>query len=261
MRRGHTLVEALCALALGGVLAAASGLALTSARAALERAEARELGGRAEREAAGIVGKAIASGAHLEQLGDTAVELDVLIATGVVCATELRAVVLPALRPQSGSVPTAVALFPAPDDIVEIRQFGSVAGGAWWSALVDSAAERKLSVHCRAEDGWRDATDDAPLLRLVVGDTVPAELEPGAEIRVLRRGRFALYHAGKGEWVLGWRRCHPYGGTCSSIQPVAGPLRAPSAGGFRILRDEAAGIWAVQSVGVGGRGARTEVPR
>src|SRR5690606_19876024 len=51
LRRGHTLVEALCALVLGGLLAAASGLALTSARRALEMAEERDVGGRAEREA------------------------------------------------------------------------------------------------------------------------------------------------------------------------------------------------------------------
>lgn len=260
MRRGHTLVEALCALALGGVLAAASGLALSSARAALERAEVREVGGRAEREAVSIVGKALASGTQIEQLADTAVELDVLIGTGVLCATELRAVVLPSPRPPTGHALTALATFPAADDIVEIRQFGTVAGGAWWSAIVDSAAERKLPVHCRAEDGWREVGDDGPLLRLVLGDTVPAELEPGAEVRLLRRGRFALYHAGKGEWVLGWRRCHPYGGICGSIQPVAGPLRPPSAGGLRIQRDEPLARWRVQSFGVGGRGAGTAVP-
>jgi type II secretory pathway pseudopilin PulG len=260
MRRGHTLVEALCALALGGILASAAGLTLSSARAALERAETREVGGRAEREAASIVAKALASGAQIVQLGDTAVELDVLIGSAVLCATELRALVLPSPRSSTGSL-TAVASFPAADDIVEVRQFGVTGGGAWWSATVDSAVERKSALQCQAEDGWRVPGDDEALLRLVVADSVPPELEPGAEVRVLRRGRFALYHAGKGEWVLGWRRCHPYGGACGTIQPVAGPLRPPSAGGFRVRWSEGSAGWTVQSLGVGGRGASAEVPR
>jgi type II secretory pathway component PulJ len=55
LRRGHSLAEALCALALGGVLAAAAGLMLASARRALEDSELRSIGGRAEREAVAIV--------------------------------------------------------------------------------------------------------------------------------------------------------------------------------------------------------------
>jgi hypothetical protein len=49
--------------------------------------------------------------------------------------------------------------------------------------------------------------------------------------RVWRVVRYALYRAGDGTHWRGERSCTP---ACSSAQPVAGPLRAPSQGGFRL---------------------------
>ncbi|HRN53445.1 MAG TPA: hypothetical protein PK788_08105, partial [Gemmatimonadaceae bacterium] len=59
---------------------------LSAARGALERAELRDIGGRAEREAVAIVRRALATGAAVLTRGDTAVELDLLVGAGVACA-------------------------------------------------------------------------------------------------------------------------------------------------------------------------------
>lgn len=254
------MVEALCALALGGVLAAAAGLMLASTRRSLEAAESRTVGGRAEREAVAIVRKAMLAGESIVLHGDTAVELDLLIGASVVCASETQALVLPPTRPTASAALSALPQLPTADDVVLVRRFDGTPEGAWWHAVVDSVAERRAPEHCRSSDGWRSVVDSAvPLVRLVLEDSVPVDIEPGAEVRVLRRGRFALYHIGRGEWAMGWRRCHPWNGACGSIQPIASPLRAPSAAGFRIVSD--ASSWRISAQGVGGRGATAELPR
>ena len=259
-RLGHTLAEALCALALGGVLAAASGLMLGAARRNLEASEDRTRGGRAEREAVAIVRKAMAAGESIVLHGDTAVELDLLIAASVLCGSETHALVMPPSRRDALLALTAMPQLPSPDDVVLVRRFDGSPDGMWWYGVVDSVIERRWPAHCRVEDGWRSAVDSAaPFVRLVVADSVPWDLEHGAELRVLRRGRFALYHIGKGEWALGWRRCHPWNGACGTIQPIAAPLRAPGAAGFRVQSID--DRWTISALGVGGRGAHAELAR
>lgn len=259
LRRGHSLAEAICALALGGVLAAAAGLMLGAARRALEESELRTLGGRAEREAVAVVRKAVAAGEAIVLRGDTALELDLLIGASVLCGRETQAVLLAPLRGAAAFPLSALPQLPVPLDVVMMRRFDGSADGRWWHAVVDSVVQRRLPHQCRAVDGWRAPADSSTeLLRLVLLDTVPQDLEPGAELRVFRRGRFALYHIGRGEWAMGWRRCHPWSGACGTIQPVASPLRAPGAAGFRVGVE--ANAWSLAAHGVGGRGARAVVP-
>lgn len=259
LRAGHSLAEALCALALGGVLAAAAGLMLSSARRALEDSELRSVGGRAEREAVSIVRKALGAGESIVLQGDTAVELDLLIGASVLCGSEAQALLLPPAASAHTLPLSALPQLPVPDDVLLVRRFDGSADGVWWNAVVDSVDQRRLPEQCRWEDGWRAPADSAAdILRIVLTDSVPLDLEPGAEVRLVRRGRFALYHIGRGEWALGWRRCHPWSGACGPIQPVASPLRAPGASGFRV-RAEAQG-WLLVAHGVGGRGALATVP-
>jgi type II secretory pathway pseudopilin PulG len=257
VRPGHTLAEALCALALGGVLATAAGTSLAAARRALEAAEERTRGGRAEREAVAIVRDALEAGAAILARGDTAVELDLLVAAAVVCDVEPGALWIPPVHDGG------LSALPQPltrDDLVAVR---SGDGGAedWWYATVDSVQPRASATRCAVSDGWRGAAQAAlPPIRLVLADGVPPALQAGADLRVYRRGRFALYHVGRGEWALGWRRCHPFTEACGPIQPVAGPLVAPGAGGFRITAATGPDRWRIGARGAGGRGASAEVP-
>ena len=252
-RHGHSLPEALCALALGGVLAAAAGAALLTARRALASTELTTRGGRAEREAVAVVRQALEAGAAAVARGDTAVELDLLLGAAVVCATEQGAVVVPG--PASPGL-TALPQLPSAGDLAAVRDHAA-ASGDWWYGVVDSVQTRRGAAPCTAADGWRSGPDtSAYWLRVVVADTLPQAFEPGAELRLYRRGRFALYHLGRGEWALGWRRCHPFTGACGPIQPIAGPLVAPGAGGFRIRAGAAPERWEIAARGVGGRGAQ-----
>lgn len=258
MKRGHTLVEALCALALAGVLASAAGLALGAARTSLERAEARDIGGRAEREAVAIVRRAVATGGAAIARGDTSIEVDLLLGVSTACGIGARDLLLP--WPQERGL-TALPTLPTPDDLVAVRDVAN-APDAWLYAVVDSAGPRVDATVCTAAEGWRDAAAAShPLLRIVLMDSLPVALEPGAEVRFYRRGRFALYHAGRGEWMLGWRRCHPWSGACGTVQPVAGPLRTAGAGGFRVTAASAPDRWELVARGVGGRGASATVPQ
>ena len=257
MRRGHTLVEALCALALGGLLASAAGLAFGAARGSLERAELRDVAGKAEREAVAIVRRAVATGGSVIARGDTAVELDLLLGLSVACGLGAHELWLP--WPEERGL-SALPTLPTPDDLLAVRDVAT-SPDAWTYAVVDSVGSRVDATICTAADGWRDAAAAShPVLRVVLLDSLPATLGPGAEVRIYRRGRFTLYHAGRGEWMLGWRRCHPWSGVCGTVQPVAGPLGPPGTGGFRVLEVQAPDRWELSARGVGGRGATASVP-
>jgi len=256
LRRGHLLAEALCALALAGVLAAAAATVLTGARRSLGAAERRDRAERAERETVAIARALLAGADGVVLRGDTAADFDQLLVTGIVCAMEPAALILAPAAPAGVASLLHVAQMPGPDDRVAVRLSGEE--GRWWHAVVDSVQERTLPGLCAASDGWRDAAAaDAPVIRISLMDVVPAEIRPGSVVRVGRRGRLTVYHAGSGNWMLGWRRCHPWFDVCGVVQPIAGPLRQPAALGFRLSALEGPPGLEIQARGAnGGRGAR-----
>lgn len=254
MRLGHSLVEALCALALSGVLAAVALGTLRVARASAAGAERLERGLRAEREAVAVLAAALRSGGPPTLRGDTAVELDVLLGVSVACAHEPMAIVLPPARFADGAL-TVLSADPAADDLVGLRL--SASADAWWFSAIDSVALAPLGT-CGVSTGFQSGPEQRPL-RVVLQDSVPADIASGDELRLLRRARFALYHAGSGDWMLGYRRCHPYLELCGVIQPVVGPLRTPAAGGLRLRWQEASSRFELSARGVGGLGAKAWV--
>lgn len=262
LRPGFLLAEALCALALAGLLAAAAAMLLTGARRSLHASERRDRAERAERETVAILREALAGADGIILRGDTAVEFDLLVGTGVVCDREAMAVVLPPPTVRSGIPLTAITQPLGPEDVVAIRTSAVTdADEEWWIGVVDSAQVRQLPTVCDAVTGWRAAEDaDASLLRLTLVDAPPPEVEVGAPVRIGQRGRFTLYHAGGGDWMFGWRRCHPWLDVCGPVQPITGPLRPPAAGGLRLRWAESGGGIAVLATGTnGGRGMRAVV--
>jgi hypothetical protein len=244
------------ALALAGVLAAAAALALTGARRSLHAAERRERAERAERDAVAILREALSTGDAVLVRGDTAVDLDVLLGVSVLCAVEPRALILPPLS-GAGAL-TAMPQEPARDDLVAVRLDSTEE--SWWYGVVDSLQSRVIPGVCDAATGWQLGGTSAPVLRLVLMDTIPAEVRGGSAVRLARRGRFTLYHAGSGEWMMGWRRCHPWLELCGVVQPVAGPLRTPSASGLRFRALEGPSRLEILATGAdGGRGVRATV--
>lgn len=239
-RPGHLLVEALCALALAGVLAAAAAAALGTSRRALASIQATSGSARVAREAAVIAATLLRDADSIVLHGDTAATAAFLVATGAACAIDpaRRAVLLPPATVTTAPPLTARGQPLEAGDIVAILTGDSLGRDAlWWHTVVDSVAERTASSPCGPLEGWTAAADaSGARMRLTLRDSLPDAVREGSALRVTRRGRLALY-ASSGEWMLGWRRCTTDGLTCGVAQPVAGPLASRTAGGFRIRLD------------------------
>lgn len=248
-RRGFLLAEALCALALAGLLAVTTATALLQGRRLLAKAEARARAERAGVEALQVTASMVRDADSIVVLGDTALEFQARIADGVVCARDGDGILLPPARPSIGAPLVALAQPPEAGDELRAWVEDTLTGyRAWVVAPVESLTTRTGDAPCGSARGFADAGDASlPRMRLVsVG--LDARIGAGTPLRVGRRGRLALYNVGAGQWMLGWRRCA--NGTCGVVQPVAGPLRSPAAGGFRI---RAAGGGTLElSVGVAG---------
>ena len=230
-RRAFMLAEALCALALAALLGVACATALAGVRRAMITAESRTRAERGGREALQVVAALARDADSLVVLGDTAVELTIRILSGVVCARDSVSVTLPPARVAVGPALVARAQPVEPgDELSVLRRDTLVSAARWERATIDSVSERAGEIPCGSATGFVAASDAAnPRLRLVPR-FLDAAVRPGAPVRVGRRGRLALYYAGRGEWMLGWRRCAS--GACGVVQPVAGPLRGPRSGGF-----------------------------
>lgn len=235
-RRGYLLAEALCALALAGVLAATAAVALGNVRRALASSEAIGRQRRTAREGATIAATMLRDADAVAVLGDTAASGAFLIAVGAACHIDAsrRVIVLPPHAIAGGTPLTARAQAVEGGDVVALLSTDSLGrSAAWITTVVDSAGSTSASSPCGPLEGWTTGTDaTASRLRLTLRDSLPPTVRIGAPVRVMRSGRLGLYHAGSGDWMLGWRRCAS-DGSCSATQPVAGPFVTPGRGGVR----------------------------
>jgi type II secretory pathway pseudopilin PulG len=263
VKRGYLLAEALCALALAGLLAAAAATALNGARRSLHESESRDVAERAAMESVGVLRAALEGGHVLGLRGDTAVDVDLAIAIAPICDVEPRAILLPAAVTNGNAPLTAALQSPTVDDVAALRLATAPTDPPVWDEVIVDSVGVRTSGACGSLAGWSAVVDDAaPRWRLVLGDTVPSALAIGDLVRVGRPGRFTLYHAGNGDWMLGWRRCAPISMVCGVVQPVAGPLRAPGAGGLRLRALTAPDRWEIEARGAGSdRVVRATVPR
>ncbi len=260
LRRGYLLAEAVAALALAGVLAATAAMALGGARKALLSGERRDRAERAERASVAALRDALTTGEFVAVAGDTAVDVDLTALLGVVCATGAHSLVLPPVGAAAPHALTVQAQSIDVDDVVSVL-VPDGAWGAWWSTTLDSVATATDAAGCGSADGWSTVGDDPlPRLTLVLRDSLPEAVTPGMTVRVGRPGRFTLYHAGSGDWMLGWRRCSAVSGVCGVVQPVSGPLRTPAAGGLRISeRADPAQLDLLVTGADGGRSVRATI--
>lgn len=254
--RGYLLAEALCALALAGVLAAAAATTLGAARRAMRSASERAAAERSSREAVSVIASVLRESFSVTVEGDTAVAFAQVIALGVICERSGAAIVLPPLEVSVATPLVARGQPVEPGDMVSVLVVDSLAIGATWvNAIVDTVSERSVAGSCGAADGWTQPSDDGAMRwRLMLRSPLPPSLQVGAPVRVLRRGRLSLYASGSGAWMLGWRRCAfllPDAVGCGGIQPVAGPLRTPAGGGLRLEADALARIINIEARGAG----------
>ena len=232
MRRGHLLVEALCALALAGLLVVACATTVLTARRTTAGTERRARAERAGTEALQVAAALLRDADSLRLLGDTAAEFDLRIAEGVVCARDAGSVTF---APGGVAEPLYAAVQPPEvGDLVRAVVRDSAGTVLRWSAArVDSVTVRSGAAACGAPGIWVPIADGTALSVRVVAALDPL-VAPGAAARIGRHGRLSIYESA-GEWMLGFRRCAS--GTCGVVQPLAGPLRRPSDGGLRIVSD------------------------
>lgn len=260
-RRGYLLAEALCALALAGVLAVAAATTLSAAHRAMRSTSERAATERASRESVSVIASVLRESFAVAVEGDTAVAFAQVIALGAICERSGLAIVLPPLAVSVATPLVAHGQPVEPGDLVSVLVVDSLAVGASWvNALVDTVSERTVAGSCGAADGWTQPADDGALRwRLVLRSPLPPSMQSGAPVRVLRRGRLSLYASGSGDWMLGWRRCQfevPDAVGCGGIQPAAGPLRTPAGGGLRLEADALARTIHIEARGSGIADAR-----
>jgi hypothetical protein len=248
-RRGYLLVEALCALALGGVLAAASAAVLSSMRVAISRLDSRIEAERVSREALGVATAILRSSDSVVVLGDTAVDLTLLIGSGVSCGSDSVELWLAPSRTADATALTSWSQLPDVGDEIAMLTPDTVTGlHRWVGETIDGSVTRLPATPCDEGNGWIAAGDAIARMHvLTLRTAIPAS--PGLPVRISRRGRLAVYVDGRGEWMLGWRRCLM--AACGVIQPVAGPLRTPASGGFRVIGPDGDGILEVAVHAVG----------
>jgi type II secretory pathway component PulJ len=211
-RRGTGLAELLLSLALGGVIASAATRGLVQH---LRLQRAREATARAEaivRDVHEVLRAELAhAAADVQVVGDTALQVSSVRVFTRACQLDASRLVIPAAE-------------------------------SWWSAARAGDSVAIMDTLMRAE--WRGAiaavgtVRTAPAcptggtritLAVPMPPTVPANTVP---MRIWRAARYASYRAGDGTWWLGERSCTP---VCGAAQPIAGPLLAPAAQGFRVL--------------------------
>lgn len=242
-RGGYLLAEALCALALSGLLAVAAAVALAGVRRSTAAADARAESARGGREALLITAALARDADQLRIEADTALALSVRIAASVVCAVDLSALTLPPPVVANG-LPLTLRAQPidAADELAVLTRDSVDGSASWWRARVDSVQSRTVAEPCGGTGGWVAPEDAlAPRLRVFTTPSPSAGVISGAAVRIARPGRLAIYPSSGGEWMLGWRRCAGDPRVCGATQPVAGPLRTPGSGGFRVWFDSAAG--------------------
>jgi type II secretory pathway pseudopilin PulG len=231
-RRGLSLAELVVVIALAGLVCGTIMTTITRQqrffRGASELLYARER----VRDAMAVLstdlrGTSVADTVRLS--ADSAIEFFTTIGSSVVCQLAANDVGLPNARPFGNSL----SAFRAEPDTGDIALFHVGSAGTnerWERRRISGFSERSLASSCPPASRMSQQSDlDVGATGFVVTLATPLseDVKPGAVVRFVRRARYSLYHAGDGDWYLGYRRCNAIGApACGAIQPVSGPYRA-----------------------------------
>ncbi len=238
-RRGGTLVELLTALPIAALLAVAAAATLIGAWRVVRRVVVTQGSARELRHAQAALESEIRPlrARDITTVGDTAVEFDALLGTGVVCAADAaNRLDLASGDPAdprglswASSVQTgdALSLWRTADDrLAAPLEHRTTARALSWGAACTTSP-------------WMAAWADQRTLRLTVTDPSSSAVVVGSPVALRRRTRFSLYRSGTA-WFLGKRA--RVGGVWDVVQPVAGPLLSPSQRGLTVQLLDAAGV-------------------
>jgi prepilin-type N-terminal cleavage/methylation domain-containing protein len=259
-RRGASLIELLIAMTLLSVIMASvlgvlrrqqryvsASSAIIDMRAQLQGSAAilpmdlRSASASATDPASGAAMPDIVNAAPLSTTADKMLALRVTLGSAIACSVAGAQIVVPATGTlSSGAVLTSWTSPPQVGDTIYILDEG--AGTAivddFWRPRAITAVTQNTSNACPTTAtvigaktyGPFTSTADAAtkswtltLSTTTVG-ALPATVEIGAPVRLVRRVRYELYQAGDQQWYLGF--CE--GADCQAVQPykpLAGPLR------------------------------------
>jgi len=234
-RRGFTIIELAIVLAILGVVGSAIGLTLLRQqrfyRGATELLYARE-GVRDAMEILSTDIRGMSTADTAMMLADSAVELFANIGTSVICQITGLEIGLPRAVSPRGNTLSAFLTLPDTGDLALFFRDSMEAGSQWERHRIMGFSSRSLTAACPASSGYAQAdagSGGATGFLINLSTPLSSHVGRGAPVRFVRHGRYSLYHAGDGDWYLGYRRCNAIGpSVCGAIQPLSGPYKAYS---------------------------------
>ena len=232
--RGFTLVELLVAMTVAGVVLTLITLTgLRQQRLLSDLAEDASLAAQL-REAAAILPVDIralsAAAGDLRDARDTALELRSTIASGVVCDTVARSVVLPPPTNGADSYASYTAPIEPGDSAWLFTPTDSV--DSWRPHAITSVGGAPPGQCAGGGPRLADSIVRRSRVAIVLDSTSSVVAGPGRPLRITRPARYSLYRSSDGSWNLGERDWNPAQLRFNGIQPVAGPLLPASAPGL-----------------------------
>lgn len=197
-REGLTLLELIVAAAIGGILVGAAVSVLRQTGASLGRGGRRDRANAVAEEALAVALSLAQAAVAVTVVGDTTLAYDARVLDAMPCA-------------DGSVVPLAAADATVP-----------AAGDRWLTLTAVPSATSPDSL------AWLPSAPH-PVRHGTMG-CIPSD-STGVLVRAVRSGRLVPYRTVEGTWMLGIRACE---GVCTPAQPVAGPIRAPAAGGWRV---------------------------
>ena len=230
-RRGSSLAELVVAFTVLTILSALAAAALVGAERRMRAGNAATAAERALREGAAVLTSELAAADSIVARGDTAVDFLGVVGVSVVCVAIDRTLVVPP-SVTAGAIPFTV--WRSPPSVGDVVALFEPNVARWRYSRVDSVVSRGDGAGCTPSLGLLSVADSAarrPVTRFVLDTPLPESLPVGAPARLMRRGRWALYRGGDGQWALGFRACDPIIG-CGTAQPASGPYTSARDSGF-----------------------------
>ena len=163
-------------------------------------------------------------------LADSAVELFANIGTSVICQIAGLKIGLPRAVTPRGNTLSAFLTQPDTGDLALFFRDSVEAGSQWERHRIAGFSSRSLAAACPESSGYAQAdavSGGATGFLIDLSTPLSSHVSRGAPVRFVRHGRYSLYHAGDGDWYLGYRRCNAIGpSVCGAIQPLSGPYKA-----------------------------------
>lgn len=237
-RAGFALAELMIALLVLAVVGGAIHAGLHRQQE-LFRSLAVMIAARADvRDAAEVLAGDLSAASPLDTLplaADSAIEFHATIASSVSCDSAPGYTVrMPPDAAEGGPRLTVVSAAPDTGDVMLLyNDDSSLAEPRWDRHVVGAVSSQSAGIACPATTGLT-AAGDAAASSLVITLRGPAHpgVRRGAPVRILRRGRYALYRSSDARWYLGHRRCNSTGeSVCGQIQPLSGPYEGYAAAG------------------------------